>query len=71
MDKIFRFAHVYIKAEGAVLIEEGMGGRLNNDIFKRIPGFRFLLCFGGESVLCIFRFPVAVWQAERIDDFAI
>ena len=71
MDEILPLGDVQIEDKHAVLVEDGAMRGLEDDIFRRIPRCQLLLCFGGEFIKQVLRFPVAEDESEVGDDFAI
>ena len=59
MDEISRFANIQVELEFAVLVEEGVGRRLHNNILGRIASGEFLVCLDVEVILRILCFPVS------------
>jgi len=71
VDEILSLGDVQIEDKCAVLIEDGAMRGLEDDIFRRIPRCQLLLCFGGEFIKQVLRFPVAKDESEVGDDFSI
>ena len=59
MDEILPVGDVQVEDKRAVLIENRAVRGLEDDIFRRIPRCQLLLCFGGEFIEQVLRFPVA------------
>ena len=59
------------RSHTAVLPEDGAFGSLEEDVVARVAGGEFALDFGGQVVVDVLGFPVAVGEAEVVDEGAV
>ena len=71
LDQLRGVGQVGVERHASVLPEDGALGRLEEDVVARVAGRELALDLGGEVVVDILGLPVAVGEAEVVDQRAV
>ena len=70
-DELGGVGEVVVEDHAPVLPQNRSFGGLEEDVVARVAGGEFALDFGGQVVVDVFGFPVAVREAEVVDEGAV
>ena len=70
-DELFRRGDGLVEGDAAVLVEDGVVGRLEEGVDERVALFALFADFDGELVVGVLGFPDAVLEGEFVDECAV